>query len=161
MSNEINPKKNSAAALTKGALILTTFLSGARIAFSEAPKADCAKPSVLRITNRNNDLWYQVNTNKPHKLYSLGEVSQSMRGCPADKMLFVIADPDIPIGKLMVPGKEQLASVRYFILYKTGDVQEVSFALSYPTIPFSRDVIGYQPYDDPPPELTQKAKGPK
>jgi hypothetical protein len=74
-------------------------------------------------------------------------------------MLFVIADPDIPISKLMLPGKEQISKVRYFLQYRTGEVQEISFALLYPRISFSSDVIGYPPYDNTPPTPVQKAKG--
>jgi len=140
-------------------LILIIVLSITRISIGQKASVDCAKPSILRVTRNGNDLWFQVDSNKAHKLFTLGEVSQAVRSCPTERMLFVITDPDIPIGKLMLPGKEQITKVRYFLQYKTGDVQEINFALSYPKIPLSPDVIGYQHYDDTPPALTQKAKG--
>src|SRR5580700_2698084 len=142
-------------------LFLTIMLSLTRISIGQKSAVDCAKPSVLRITIKGTDLWYQVDAHKAHKLFALGETSQTVRSCPTERMLFVIADPDIPIGKLIVPGREQITKVRYFLQYRTGDVQEIRFALSYPKIPFTSDVIGNQPNDDTPPTRLQKATGPQ
>jgi hypothetical protein len=145
--------------MLKPLLFLSIVLSLTRVGLEQDVAANCAKPSVLRVTKRGTDLWYQLDGNKAHKLFTLGEVSQVIGSCPTEKMLFVIADPNIPISKLMLPGKEQITKVRYFLRYGTGEVQEISFALLYPKIPFSSDVIGYPPYDDTPPTLVQKAKG--
>ncbi len=139
--------------------ILSIMLSFTQVSVGQNFAVNCAKPSVLRITTRGSDLWYQLDGNKAHKLFTLGEVSQAVRGCPTERMLFVIADPDVPFGKLMLPGKEQITKVRYFLQYRTGEAQEINFALLYPKIPLSSDVIGYPPYDDTPPTLLQKAKG--
>jgi hypothetical protein len=112
---------------------------------------DCSTPSILRIAMQGSDLYYQLDRGKAHKLYTLGEVSQAVRDCPGDRMLFVIADPDVSIGNITLPAKEQITKVRYFIQYKTGEVQEFSFALMYPKAPISPDIIGIPPYDDTPP----------
>ena len=133
---------------------------GALIAHAQTTK-DCSTPSILRITTQGSDLYYQLDRAKAHKLYTLGEVSQAVRGCPGDRMLFVVADPDVSIGNLMLPPKEQITKIRYFIRYKTGEVQEFSYALMYPKIPISPEISGYPPYDDTPPTPMQPMKGPQ
>jgi hypothetical protein len=145
---------------TVARLAASLLIAGSWMGHAQATK-NCSTPSILRITLRGSDLYYQLNSAKAHKLYTLGEVSQAVRGCPGDRMLFVIADPDVSIGNLMLPPKEQITKVRYFIQYKTGEVEEFSFALMYPKPPVSPDIAGYPSYDDTPPTATQPTKGNK
>jgi hypothetical protein len=140
--------------------VASILITAPLIAHAQATK-DCSTPSILKIIRQGSDLYYQLDHGKAHKLFTLGEVSQAVRGCPGDRMLFVIADPDVSVGNLMLPGKEQITKVRYFIQYKTCEVQELSFSLMYPKAPISTDVIGIPPYDDTPPTSMQPTKGPQ
>ena len=109
----------------------------------------CSTPTVLRITKVSNELYYQVDQSKPHKLYTLGEVSNAVGRCSPDKMLFVVADPAVPIRAMLVPPKEQITRVRYFMLNPGGSVLEISWNRTFPKLPVSPDILP-EPDDDGP-----------
>ncbi|MEO7029534.1 MAG: hypothetical protein ABI147_09030 [Acidobacteriaceae bacterium] len=117
----------------------------------------CLTPAILRITKVANDIYYQVDQSKPHKFYKLGEASIALRRCSPDNTLFVVADPDVPISAMILPSKEQLTKVRYFMLFSTGGAWEISWNQIFPKLPISPDIHA-EPEDDgalhPPTKIT-------
>jgi hypothetical protein len=117
---------------------------------------DCSKPAVLHVSKIGNDLYYQLDQHQQHKLFTLGEVSDAVRSCTPDRMIFVVADPSVSPMEMLLPAKEQITSVRYFVQFHGGDVIELSFGMSFPKLPLTPDVKGIPFYDDEPPLPTTK-----
>jgi len=112
---------------------------------------------VLHVTKLGTDLYFQLDDKKKHKLYTLGEVSQAITACSPERMLFVVADPNIAPFEMLTPSKEQITNVRYFIQFPRGDVIELSFGNSFPKLPLTPDVkADPPPTDTPPPTTTPK-----
>lgn len=128
------------------ALLLNIFVT---TLFAQTRKP-CPVPTVLHITKVGPDLYYQVDDAKPHKLYTLGEVSSAVRNCSTERSLFVVAAPEVPVGSIHVPGKEQLERVRYFIQYSTNSVEELGRDLWYNKLPITPDVIPEPSQDESP-----------
>ena len=120
---------------------------------------DCSKPAVLRITKLGTDLYFQLDDKKKHKLFTLGEVSGVATSCSPDRMLFVVADPNVSPTEMLLPSKEQITKVRYFVQFPRGDVIELSFGNSFPKLPLTPDVKADPPYDDTPTPPTNIPRG--
>ena len=112
---------------------------------------NCSRPAVLHISMVGQDLYYQVNEGHPHKLYTLGETSDAIRDCSPERMLFVVAAPNVPVGAVHVEPKEQIERVRYFIQFANGSVEELGRDLFYAKLPITPDIVPERPYEDSPP----------
>jgi hypothetical protein len=137
---------------------IAAFTVCASLAAQTTP-TDCSKPAVLKIAKTGNDLIYQLDSAKPHKLFQLGEVSQAASSCSPDRMIFVVADANVPLSNLLLPGKEQITKVRYFIQYPNGSVVELVPGLNFPRLPLTPDVVGIPDYDDTPHPPIQIPRG--
>ena len=110
---------------------------------AQAVAKDCSKPSVLHITKPGNDLYFQLDKNPRHSVFSLDEVADATR-CSPEKMIFVVATPSITLREMRLPSKLQLTRVRYFVQYGDGELWELSFGSIFPKLPITSDVIGRQ-----------------
>jgi hypothetical protein len=137
--------------MTTSSILLSMTLSFAAPLYAQTNANDCSRPSVLHISKIGNDLYYQLDHHKSHKLFTLGEVSDAVRSCSPDKMIFVVADPNVSPMEMLLPSKEQITNVRYFVQFTGGDVIELSFGMSFPKLPLTPDVKGTPFYDDDPP----------
>jgi hypothetical protein len=136
--------------LTTSSILLSMTLSFAAPLCAQTNAHDCSRPSVLHVSKIGNDLYYQLDHQKQHKLFTLGEVSNAVRSCSPDRMIFVVADPTVSPMEMLLPAKEQITSVRYFVQFPGGDVIELSFGMSFPKLPLTPDVKGIPFYDDEP-----------
>ena len=68
---------------------------------------------------------------KAHKLAT--QQARFLKRCGAARQedAFCGHWPDVPVKDVMLPGKEQITKVRYFVQYQTGEVQEISLGLDY------------------------------
>ena len=119
---------------TKNTIISFLLASTLNLA-AQTIERNCSKPSILRITMKSGDPYYQLDGSTPHKLFTLGEVSRVAASCSPDKMIFVVSDSNVPLSKFQIPEKEQITSVRYFIQYSSGQVQEIEFGKLFPKLP--------------------------
>lgn len=118
---------------------------------------DCTKPSVLKLTRVNRATVYQLDSAKPHKLFTLGEVSAAIRQCSPEREIFVVASPDVPLSDLQLPSKEQITTARYFLQYRDGSLRELRFDLHFSKLPTTPDIVGTVDSDEaPPPDIATK-----
>jgi len=108
-----------------------------------------------------NDLVYQVNNRPSHKLFQLGEVSKAVADCSPERTLFVVASPEVPVGVLHVPGKEQITKIRYFVQFSDGAVQDLGHDIFYSKLPITPDIQPEPGYNDTPPSAPKPVKGNK
>jgi hypothetical protein len=129
--------------------------------FAQSKKQDCSKPSFLRVTKLGNDLYYQLDLHQKHKLFALGEVASAVTSCSPDRMIFVVADTNVSPMEIMLPEKEQITNVRYFVQFKGGDVVELSFGSTFPKLPMTPDIKGSPLGEDDLPPPLARAPAPK
>jgi hypothetical protein len=144
--------------MTTSSVLLSLTLSVASLC-AQTTAHDCSKPSVLHVSKIGNDLYYQLDNHKSHKLFALGEVSNAVRSCSPDKVIFVVADPSVSPIEMLLPSKEQITNARYFVQFPGGDVIELSFGMSFPKLPLTPDIKGEPPYDDTPLPQTKIPRG--
>jgi|GEM_PF-4783049 len=140
-------------------ILLSMALSFAAPLWAQPNAKDCSKPSVLHISKIGNDLYFQLDRHKQHKLFTLGEVSNAVRSCTPDRMLFVVADPNVSPIEMWLPAKEQITNARYFVQFKNGDLVELTFGMIFRKLPLTPDVKGEPLYEDPPIPPTKIPRG--
>jgi hypothetical protein len=128
---------------------------------ARAANRSCTLPAILHVSRPGSDLIYQVNDHTPHRLFTLGEVSDAIRDCKSERILFVVASPEVPVGSLVVPSQEQIEHVRYFVQFAVNDFWEVGTDHYFVFLPVTPDILPEPLYDDTPPPAASKPKGNK
>jgi hypothetical protein len=116
-----------------------------------AQQPACDRPSILRITMKGPDAYYQLDNHLQHKRFILGEVADAVRSCSPDKMIFVVTDYNVPLRLVQLPGKEQITQLRYFVQGPDGVAHELLFGPSYQELPLSPEIIALPEGKDLPP----------
>ena len=137
--------------MTTSSILLSAALFLSAPLSAQTNPTDCSRPAVLHVSKIGKDLYFQLDQHQRHKLYTLGEVSDAVRKCSPERMLFVVAEPNVSPTEMWTPAKEQITNVRYFVQFQNGQVVELKFGLIFPKLPLTPDVMGETPYDDTPP----------
>ena len=139
--------------MPKKSLITATILLAPCLA--RAAGRPCSLPAILHISKPGADLIYQVSEHSPHRLFTLGEVSAALRDCKSERMLFVVASLEVPVGKLVLPEKEQIEHVRYFVQFNPNYCWELGTDHYFRELPITPNILAEPRYDDRPPSGKQ------
>ncbi len=156
MSNEI---KSRYMTIWLGAFLCAAPLHAQATARA---KRDCTLPAVLKITLESGGLSYDLD-GKRSKVLTMGGLGEAVRDCSPERTLFIVIAQDVPAKKLSISSYEQVAKVRYFIQWISGDVEELVPGHMYKQIPISPDIKPEPDSDDSihTPTNIPRTKGPQ